>query len=151
MLSYPELIKILNDSNINENEFSPENISEIYNMKLDADKVLPLIEEMVLVTVDFDTPLYDILAYTNDFEQNLGLEEDMTFVCDILNIVISNMPVCKENAERLMDLIEDADILDAYNALMQDYKQFLSEKQLSMLTELANKTFDNGLLIWLLN
>ncbi len=57
------------------------------------------------------------------------------------------MPVCKENAERLMDLIEDADILDAYNALMQDYKQFLSEKQLSMLTELANKTFDNGLLI----
>lgn len=75
----------------------------------------------------------------------------MTFVCDILNIVISNMPVCKENAERLMDLIEDADILDAYNALMQDYKQFLSEKQLSMLTELANKTFDNGLLIWLLN
>ena len=36
MLSYPELIKILNDSNINENEFSPENISEIYNMKLDV-------------------------------------------------------------------------------------------------------------------
>lgn len=59
MLSYPELIKILNDSNINENEFLPENISEIYNMKLDTDKVLPLIEEMVLVTVDL-TPLYTI-------------------------------------------------------------------------------------------
>ena len=49
MLSYPELIKILKDSNINENEFLPENISEIYNMKLDTDKVLPLSEEMVQI------------------------------------------------------------------------------------------------------
>lgn len=146
MLNITELHKILKDNNIATAEFTAQNISEIYNIKLSTDKVLPLIEEMVLAVIDIDTPLYDVLAYANNFEESLDLDENTTFVCDILNIVISNMPVTKENAERLMDLIEDADILDAYNALMQDYKQFLSEKQILMLTELANKTFDNGLL-----
>ena len=102
---------------------------------------------MVLAVIDFDTPLYDILAYADDFEKDLNLEEGTTFVCDILYIVISNMLVCKENADRLMDLIEDADILDAYNALMQDYKQFLSEKQINLLKELAKNTFDSAVLV----
>lgn len=147
MLNLDELHKILVDSNIDCTEFTPQNISDIYNMKLDESQVMPLIEEMVLAVVDFDTPLYDVLAYANNFEEKLDLKEDTTFVCDILNIVITNMPICKENADRLIDLIEDADILDAYNALMQDYKQYLSEKQLTILKDLAGKTFDSGLLI----
>lgn len=76
----------------------------------------------------------------------MQLDEDTTFVCDILNIVITNMPICQENANRLIDLMEDADILDAYNLLMQDYKQFLTNKQIADLQELANKTFDSGVL-----
>lgn len=145
MLSYKELIDILKENDINAEEFSKKHIAEIYGKNIDDTETNALIQEMVLAVVDFDTPLYDILAYANDFESKLGLEED-TFVCDILDIVISNLKICKENAERLFALIEDADILTAYNTLMQDYKQFLSEKQITMLTELASKTFDNGLL-----
>lgn len=147
MLKIEELHKILKDCNIDTADFTIQNLSEIYNMKLDEGQVMPLIEEMVLAVVDFDTPLYDVLAYANNFEEKLDLKEETSFVCDILNIVITNMPVCKENADRLIDLIEDADILDAYNALMQDYKQFLTEKQLAILTTLANNTFDKGLLV----
>ena len=145
MLSYKELMNILKENNINAEEFSKKHIAEIYGKNIDETETNALIQEMVLAVVDFDTPLYDILAYANDFESKLGIEED-TFVCDILDIVISNLKICKENADRLVALIEDADILTAYNTLMQDYKQFLSEKQITMLTELANKTFDNGLL-----
>lgn len=145
MLSYKELMDILKENDINAEEFSKKHIAEIYGKNIDDTETNALIQEMVLAVVDFDTPLYDILAYANDFESKLGLEED-TFVCDILDIVISNLKICKENAERLFALIEDADILTAYNSLMQDYKQFLSEKQITMLTELASKTFDNGLL-----
>ncbi len=145
MLSYKELTDILKENDINAEEFSKKHIAEIYGKNIDDTETNALIQEMVLAVVDFDTPLYDILAYANDFESKLGLEED-TFVCDILDIVISNLKICKENAERLFALIEDADILTAYNTLMQDYKQFLSEKQITMLTELASKTFDNGLL-----
>ena len=147
MLNLTELHKILKDNNIDTTEFTPQNLSEIYNLNLDKDRVMPLIEEMVLAVVDFDTPLYDVLAYANNFEESLNLDENTTFVCDLLNIVISNMPVCKENADRLMDLIEDADILDVYNTLMQEYKQFLSEKQIALLKELATKTFDSGVLV----
>ncbi len=145
MLSYKELMNILKENNINAEEFSKKHIAEIYGKNIDETETNALIQEMVLAVVDFDTPLYDILAYANDFESKLGIEED-TFVCDILDIVISNLKICKENADRLVALIEDADILTAYNTLMQDYKQFLSEKQITMLTELATKTFDNGLL-----
>ncbi len=145
MLSYRELMNILKENNINAEEFSKKHIAEIYGKNIDETETNALIQEMVLAVVDFDTPLYDILAYANDFESKLGIEED-TFVCDILDIVISNLKICKENADRLVALIEDADILTAYNTLMQDYKQFLSEKQITMLTELATKTFDNGLL-----
>ena len=145
MLSYKELMDILKENDINAEEFSKKHIAEIYGINIDDTETNALIQEMVLAVVDFDTPLYDILAYAIDFESKLGLEED-TFVCDILDIVISNLKICKENAERLFALIEDADILTAYNTLMQDYKQFLSEKQITMLTELASKTFDNGLL-----
>lgn len=138
-------MNILKENNINAEEFSKKHIAEIYGKNIDETETNALIQEMVLAVVDFDTPLYDILAYANDFESKLGIEED-TFVCDILDIVISNLKICKENADRLVALIEDADILTAYNTLMQDYKQFLSEKQITMLTELATKTFDNGLL-----
>lgn len=148
MLPLNELHKILTDNNINVSEFTPQNICKIYGSNLNNEKVLSLLQEMVLAVIDFDTPLYDILAYADDFEKDLNLEEGTTFVCDILYIVISNMQVCKENANRLMDLIEDADILDAYNALMQDYKQFLSEKQINLLKELAKNTFDSAVLVW---
>lgn len=148
MLPLNELHKILTDNNINVSEFTPQNICKIYGSNLNNEKVLSLLQEMVLAVIDFDTPLYDILAYADDFEKDLNLEEGTTFVCDILYIVISNMQVCKENANRLMDLIEDADILDAYNALMQDYKQFLSEKQITLLKELAKNTFDSAVLVW---
>ena len=147
MLPLNELHKILTDNNINVSEFTPQNICKIYGSKKKKKKVLSLLQEMVLAVIDFDTPLYDILAYADDFEKDLNLEEGTTFVCDILYIVISNMLVCKENADRLMDLIEDADILDAYNALMQDYKQFLSEKQINLLKELAKNTFDSAVLV----
>ncbi len=147
MLPLNELHKILTDNNINVSEFTPQNICKIYGSNLNNEKVLSLLQEMVLAVIDFDTPLYDILAYADDFEKDLNLEEGTTFVCDILYIVISNMLVCKENADRLMDLIEDADILDAYNALMQDYKQFLSEKQINLLKELAKNTFDSAVLV----
>ncbi len=147
MLPLNELHKILTDNNINVSEFTPQNICKIYGSNLNNEKVLSLLQEMVLAVIDFDTPLYDILAYADDFEKDLNLEEGTTFVCDILYIVISNMQVCKENANRLMDLIEDADILDAYNALMQDYKQFLSEKQITLLKELAKNTFDSAVLV----
>lgn len=147
MLPLNELHKILTDNNINVSEFTPQNICKIYGSNLKNEKVLSLLQEMVLAVIDFDTPLYDILAYADDFEKDLNLEEGTTFVCDILYIVISNMQVCKENADRLMDLIEDADILDAYNALMQDYKQFLSEKQINLLKELAKNTFDSAVLV----
>lgn len=147
MLPLNELHKILTDNNINVSEFTPQNICKIYGSNLKNEKVLSLLQEMVLAVIDFDTPLYDILAYADDFEKDLNLEEGTTFVCDILYIVISNMLVCKENADRLMDLIEDADILDAYNALMQDYKQFLSEKQINLLKELAKNTFDSAVLV----
>ncbi len=147
MLPLNELHKILTDNNINVSEFTPQNICKIYGSNLNNEKVLSLLQEMVLAVIDFDTPLYDILAYADDFEKDLNLEEGTTFVCDILYIVISNMQVCKENANRLMDLIEDADILDAYNALMQDYKQFLSEKQINLLKELAKNTFDSAVLV----
>ncbi len=147
MLSLKELKNILKENNINDEDFSPQCISEIYGKNIDNDLLLNLIQEMVLATVDFDTPLYDILAYANDFEEKLQLDEDTTFVCDILNIVITNMPICQENANRLIDLMEDADILDAYNLLMQDYKQFLTSKQIADLQELANKTFDGGVLL----
>ena len=128
MLSLQELKNILKENNVNNEDFSPQCISEIYGKNI-------------------DTPLYDILAYANDFEEKLQLDEDTTFVCDILNIVITNMPICQENANRLIDLMEDADILDAYNLLMQDYKQFLTNKQIADLQELANKTFDSGVLL----
>ena len=147
MLPLNELHKILTYNNINVSEFTPQNICKIYGSNLNNEKVLSLLQEMVLAVIDFDTPLYDILAYADDFEKDLNLEEGTTFVCDILYIVISNMLVCKENADRLMDLIEDADILDAYNALMQDYKQFLSEKQINLLKELAKNTFDSAVLV----
>jgi len=147
MLSLQELKNILKKNNVNDEDFSPQCISEIYGKNIDKDLLLNLIQEMVLATVDFDTPLYDILAYANDFEEKLQLDEDTTFVCDILNIVITNMPICQENANRLIDLMEDADILDAYNLLMQDYKQFLTNKQIADLQELANKTFDIGVLL----
>lgn len=147
MLPLNELHKILTDNNINVSEFTPQNICKIYGSNLNNEKVLSLLQEMVLAVIDFDTPLYDILAYADDFEKDLNLEEGTTFVCDILYIVISNMQVCKENADRLMDLIEDADILDAYNALTQDYKQFLSEKQINLLKELAKNTFDSAVLV----
>ena len=147
MLPLNELHKILTDNNINVSEFTPQNICKIYGSNLNNEKVLSLLQEMVLAVIDFDTPLYDILAYADDFEKDLNLEEGTTFVCDILYIVISNMLVCKENADRLMDLIEDADILDAYNALMQYYKQFLSEKQINLLKELAKNTFDSAVLV----
>lgn len=147
MLSLKELKNILKENNINDEDFSPQCISRIYGKNIDNDLLLNLIQEMVLATVDFDTPLYDILAYANDFEEKLQLDEDTTFVCDILNIVITNMPICQENANRLIDLMEDADILDAYNLLMQDYKQFLTSKQIADLQELANKTFDGGVLL----
>lgn len=147
MLSLKELKNILKENNINDEDFSPQCISMIYGKNIDNDLLLNLIQEMVLATVDFDTPLYDILAYANDFEEKLQLDEDTTFVCDILNIVITNMPICQENANRLIDLMEDADILDAYNLLMQDYKQFLTSKQIADLQELANKTFDGGVLL----
>ena len=147
MLSLQELKNILKENNVNDEDFSPQCISEIYGKNIDKDLLLNLIQEMVLATVDFDTPLYDILAYANDFEEKLQLEEDTTFVCDILNIVITNMPICQENANRLIDLMEDADILDAYNLLMQDYKQFLTNKQIADLQELVNKTFDSGVLL----
>lgn len=146
MLTLTELKNILKENNINDEEFSPKYISKIYGKNIDNDLLLNLIQEMVLATVDFDTPLYDILAYANDFEEKLQLEEETTFVCDILNIVITNMPVCAENASRLIDLMEEADILDAYNLLMQDYKQFLTEKQIADLKELAKKTFDDGVI-----
>ena len=147
MLSLQELKNILKENNVNNEDFSPQCISEIYGKNIDNDLLLNLIQEMVLATVDFDTPLYDILAYANDFEEKLQLDEDTTFVCDILNIVITNMPICQENANRLIDLMEDADILDAYNLLMQDYKQFLTNKQIADLQELANETFDSGVLL----
>ncbi len=147
MLSLQELKNILKENNVNDEDFSPQCISEIYGKNIDKDLLLNLIQEMVLATVDFDTPLYDILAYANDFEEKLQLDEDTTFVCDILNIVITNMPICQENANRLIDLMEDADILDAYNLLMQDYKQFLTNKQIADLQELANKTFGSGVLL----
>lgn len=146
MLTFAELLDILKENNIPTEEFSKENIAQIYGKNIDDDATLALIQEMVLAVVDFDTPLYDILAYANDFEDKLGIKEEDTLVCDILNIVIANLNVCKENADRLVALIEDADILDAYNALMQDYKQFLTPKQITTLQELAKNTFDNGLL-----
>ena len=97
MLSLQELKNILKENNVNDEDFSPQCISEIYGKNIDKDLLLNLIQEMVLATVDFDTPLYDILAYANDFEEKLQLDEDTTFVCDILNIVITNMPICQEN------------------------------------------------------
>lgn len=147
MLNLSELHKILKDNNIDTEEFSPEYLSKYYGKELDGNLVLPLIEEMVLATVDFDTPLYDVLAYANELEQKLNIQEEQTMVCDILNIVISNMPACEQNATRLLDLIEDADILDAYNLLLDDYKQYLTDEQVDTLTALAKQTFDNGVVV----
>ncbi len=147
MLALNELNKILKDNNINSEEFSFENINSIYGIKIDEKLLLPLVQEMVLAVVDFDTPLYDVLAYANELEDKLKITEDYSNVCEILNIVINNLPVCKENADRLFDLLEEADILDAYNILMQDYKEYLTEKQITLLTEMAKTTFDNGILL----
>lgn len=147
MLPYAELMKILSDNNINPEDFSPENMQSIYGKRASDDATMQLIEEMVLATVDTDTPLYDVLAYANDFEKTLGLSEEQSFVCDVLNIVLDNMPVCRENADRLIDLIEDADILDAYNLLSGEYKQFLTAKQIEMLEALSKQTFDGGILL----
>lgn len=147
MLNLNELHKILKDNNINCEDYSPKAISEIYGKNIASDMALPLIEEMVLATVDFDTPLYDVLAYANEFEQKLNISEEDTLVCDVLNIVITNMPVCEQNAIRLFDLVEDADILDAYNLLLEDYKQYLSDKQIDLLKTLAKQTFDDGVVV----
>lgn len=147
MLNLAELQKILKDNQINHSDYSPKTICEIYGKKIDNELILPLIEEMVLATMDFDTPLYDVLAYANDFEEKLNIPEDDTLVCDVLNIVLTNMPICEQNANRLLNLIEDADVLDAYNILLEDYKQYLTQSQVEMLKSLAKQAFGEDVVL----
>lgn len=147
MLNLSELQKILKDNDIDHKDYSPKAICSLYGKNIDNELILPLIEEMVLATMDFDTPLYDVLAYANDFEEKLSIPEDDTLVCDVLNIVMTNMAVCKENADRLLDLIEDADVLDAYNLLFDEYEQFLTTEQTNLLKSLAKQTFGDDVVV----
>lgn len=148
MLTYNQLMQVLADSNVESKDFSLENIQSIYGKNVTEKVALPLVENLVLAVVDFDTPLYDVLAYGNEFEEKLEVAEEYSAICDILNIVINNLPVCKENAQRLFDLAEEVDILNVYNTLMLDFKQFLTAKQIAEIETRAKQTFDNNLILW---
>lgn len=148
MLSYDQLMQVLTDSNINSEDFTIENIKRIYGHSLNHKKAMELIENLVLAAVDFDFPLYDVLAYANELEEHLEISEDNSAICDILDIVVDNLQVCEENAERLFDLAEEVDILNVYNTLMLDYQQYLNAKQIDEITEKAKNAFDANAILW---
>lgn len=148
MLTYDQLMQVLSDSNVDNNDFTIENIKQIYGKTISDDQALELVENLVLAAVDFDFPLYDILAYANEFEERLQIDEENSAICDILDIVINNLEVCKENAERLFDLCEEVDILNVYNTLMLEFKQYLTDRQIAEINEKAKNTFDPNVILW---
>lgn len=148
MLDYNQLIQILNDSDIDTTEYRIENLKNIYGSNIPDNAFLGLIEEMVLATIDFDTPLYDALAYINDFESKQNIDEFCSCIFDVFEIILFNLKICKQNAERLLDLTEDVDILEVYNLLMFDFKEFLTKEQIEKLDKKAKNAFDQNIITW---
>ena len=125
MLSYKELINVLKAEGIATENYEIESVRNLYSSKLKDDKLTELIDIMILVTVDIDTPIYDILEFITTLESDNKIDENFTCAPIIIDIIIDNMPVNEANCERLLDLIKESDIVSAYNTLINMYTNIL--------------------------
>ncbi len=148
MLSYDELINVLKTEGIDTENYEIESVRKLYGGKLADDKLTELIDIMILVTVDIDTPIYDILEFITTLESDNKIDENYTCAPIIIDIIIDNLLVNAANCERLLDLIKDSDIVAAYNTLINLYSDTLPTELKELLFERAKKLFAPELLLF---
>lgn len=146
MLEYKELMEIIESEGIECENYSLPYLRNLYGNSIHKSKLLPIIETMILATLDPETPLYDVLEVAESFESENNIT-NYSCATDLLDVVISNMEITRENAERLIDLIKEADIVSAYNTLFSLFVEHLTESELEDITAQRATVFDSELLL----
>ena len=147
MLNYDELLKVLKVEGVSSETFEMEFVRDLYGTNLSDDKILELIDNMIFVTVDMDTPLYDILEFITTLENDNKIDENYSCAGVIMDNIIDSLVISTANCERLLDLIKEADIVSAYNTIITIYKSTIPAELLTILTERATKLFAPELLM----
>ena len=146
MLSYDELLEVLKFEGVPSETYTLESVRELYGESLSDDKLLELIDIMVFVSVDMDTPLYDILEFITAMETENKIDDNFSCASIIMDNIIDNLTVSTANCERLLELIKESDIVSAYNNLISIYGNTIPTELKELLIERAKKLFDNELL-----
>lgn len=147
MLNYDELLKVLKVEGVASEIFEMDFVRELYGANLSDDKILELIDNMIFVAVDMDTPLYDILEFITTLESDNKIDDNYSCAGIIMDNIIDSLVVSTANCERLLDLIKDSDIVSAYNTIITVYGSTIPAELLDILTERATKLFDPALLM----
>ncbi len=147
MLSYDELLKVLEVEGVPAETYTIEYVQTLYGELLSEDKLLELIDIMVFVSVDMETPLYDILEFIVAMETENEIDDNFSCAGIIMDNIIDNLAVSNANCERLFDLIKDSDIVSAYNNILSIYGDTIPAEMKDVLLERAHKLFDPELLL----
>ena len=147
MLSYDELLKVLEVEGVPTETYTIEYVQTLYGDLLSEDKLLELIDIMVFVSVDMETPLYDILEFIVAMETENKIDDNFSCAGIIMDNIIDNLAVSNANCERLFDLIKDSDIVSAYNNILSIYGDTIPAEMKDVLLERAHKLFDPELLL----
>lgn len=147
MLNYDELLNVLKVEGVAIETFEIKFVRELYGTNINDDKILELIDNMIFVAVNMDTPLYDILEFITTLENDNKIDENYSCAGIIMDNIIDSLVVSNANCERLLNLITDADIVSAYNTIITIYSSTIPAELLRILTERATKLFDPELLM----
>ena len=147
MLDYKELQQIMASEGLVDGAYTLSYLRQTFGASMTKEELIPILECMILATLDKDTSLDELLSVISDFEYNHKIEEENGF--SILSIVLSNLKITKENYIKIVDLIENVDCYDAYNTLFDSFSEFMSEEDKSKYKEQAKKLFVPELLTFI--
>lgn len=147
MLDYKDLQQIMTSEGLIDGAYTLSYLRQIFGASMTKEELIPILECMILATLDKDTFLDELLSVISDFEYNHKIEEENGF--HILSIVLSNLKSTKENYIKIIDLIENVDCYDAYNTLFDSFSKFMNEEDKSKYKEKAKKLFVPELLTFI--
>lgn len=84
----------------------------------------------------------------DDVFEMINAEGSYQDFVDALDEALKKLPISRESAVKVMDAIEQYDILELYNALFDSFEEFLMEEEKTKVIARYKKTFDLSMLPW---
>ena len=84
----------------------------------------------------------------NVFEELSSDGENFGDFTDRLDKALEELPLIRESAEKLMDAITSYDVIELYDALLDTFKEFLTEGEKERIIQHYKDTFNVSELPW---